>query len=68
MEKPIEVTDLVYKEVSGRRLNNFSQLQKFNILKDGDSYLYNIFISYIIGDSVKNNEDYITYYDIDYNE
>jgi len=64
----MEVTDKVYKEISGKRLNNFSQLQKFNILKNNNEYLYNIFINYEISDSVKNNEDYVSYYDVPHDE
>lgn len=65
---PVQTTDLEYKEVTGRRLNNFSQLQKFNILNDNDDHLYNIFINYEINTSVKDNDDYISYYDVDYND
>lgn len=56
------VTDKDYKELRGRRLNNFSQLQKFNILEENNEYFFNVFRSFEIRDQVKNNIDYVTLY------
>lgn len=59
MNSNVTETDKEYKEIRGRRLNNFSQLQKFSILRENNEYLFNIFRSYTITDNVKNNIDYI---------
>lgn len=61
-------TDKDYKEIRGNRLNNFSQLQKFNILREDNEYLFNIFRNYTISDSVKNNIDYVTMHYVDHND
>lgn len=63
-----KVTDKEYKELRGRRLNNFSQLQKFNILEERSEYFFNIFRVYEVRESVKNNVDYITLYYPNYND
>lgn len=64
----INETDKEYKELRGKRLNNFSQLQKFSILRDEDEYLFNIFRNYEISTNVKDNVDYITLHYVDHND
>ena len=58
-----KVTDLTFKEITGKRLNNLSQLQKFDIFLEDQEYWYNIFSTYSISEEIKDNDDYITYHD-----
>lgn len=57
-----------YKEIIGQRLNNFSQLQKFNILVEDEEYFFNIFRSYTISDNVKSNVNYISLHYVDHDD
>lgn len=68
MEEIIIEAERDYKEIRNRRLHNFSQLQGFNILKDGGDYFFNIFEGYKISEEVKDNEDWIVYHTVEHND
>lgn len=61
-------TDKEFKEITGIRLNNFSQLQKYDILREDDYYIFNIFKYFVIDDDIKENEEYLVYYDVDFDD
>ena len=53
-----------FKEITGKRLGNFSLLNQFPILLENNEYFFNIFNNYSIDDNIKENENYISYYDV----
>lgn len=55
-------SDKEFKRITGKRLHNLSQLQKFEIWEDEGEYFFNIFDSYNIIDEIKNDDDYVFYY------
>lgn len=59
-----EVVTKTYKEITKKRLNNVSMLQMFEILKESGDYFLNIFNNYIITDDIKENDNYISYFDL----
>lgn len=61
-------TDKEYKEIENRRLNNFSQLQQFDILDHNGDYLFNLFQGYEIKDDIKDTEDYIIYHAVEHED
>lgn len=68
MEEIIVEAEKEYKEIRNRRLNNFSQLQQFSILTGEGDHFFNIFEGYRISEDVKDDEDYISYYSVDYGD
>lgn len=60
----MEKVDKTYREITKKKLNNVSFIQMFNILKEGNDYFLNIFNSYSIKESVKENENYLSYFDL----
>jgi len=64
----VKKSDRDFKELTGNRLHNLSQLQKFEIWDDDGEYFYNIFEAYNIIDEIKNNEDYIIFHYVDHSD
>jgi len=65
----MERIDKKFKEITEYRLKNTSLLHQFNLLRDENgNILLNIWKSYDIIDKIKNNEDYISYYDVNDND
>jgi len=66
MNKSIK-TNKSFKEITGKRLNNTSQLKLFNILQDlqDNERFINIFRSYIINESNFDDERYYDIHEVD---
>ncbi len=61
----MERIDRKFKELMGYRLNNTSLIHQFDILEDDEgNFLLNIWKNYLVSEDVKNNEDFISYYDV----
>lgn len=62
----MEKTNKDFREITGHRISNTSLLNQFNILKDSneENYLLNIWKGYFVVEEIKNNEDYISHYDV----
>jgi hypothetical protein len=63
----IEKSELNFYEITKHFLNNSSQLNLFNILKDTSTktYLLNIFRNYIINEKAENSVLYYINYDVE---
>lgn len=66
MNKSIK-TNKSFKEITGKRLTNTSQLKLFNILKDlkDNEKFINIFRSYIVNESNFDDERYYDVHEVD---
>lgn len=69
MDNLIWSTNKYFKDITGKRLHNLSQLQQFGVLKiQGHEYFFNIFETYQIVEDIKEDDKYLIYHNVDHDE